>query len=117
MFFLKVNQHSVLNGLNHEDSAIKRWILLLRRSKIDEEIYVDVFVFCYCTSIEGTFHRQFGKCALFSMFRSWANILLSLSNKTFQVLIFENIPSNHCYIIKYLEPRKEFTRLDSQNPC
>ena len=70
--------------------------------------------FCYCTSTEGTYHRQFRKCARFSMFCSWVKILLFLSNKTFQVLIFENIHITKFYMIKffgkYLESRKEFTR-------
>ena len=56
-----------------------------------KKIYVDVFVFLHYTSTEGTYHRQLGKCARFSIFRSWAKISLFLSNKTFQVLIFENI--------------------------
>ena len=40
--------------------------------------------FCYCKSTEGTYHRQFGKYARSSMFRSWAKILLFSSSKTFQ---------------------------------
>ena len=48
--------------------------------------------FCYnCTSTEGTYPPQFGKCAPFSTFHSWVKILLFLSNKTFQVLLFTNI--------------------------
>ena len=31
------------------------------------------------TSTEGTYHRQFGKCAWFSMFRLWAKILLCVA--------------------------------------
>ena len=59
--------------------------------------------FCYCTSTEGTYQRQFGKCARFSMFRSWAKILfIILSNKSFQMLIFENIHITKSYIIKFL---------------
>ena len=52
--------------------------------------------------IEGTYHRQFGKYARFSMFRSWAKILLFLSSKTFPVLIFEDIHITKSYIIKFL---------------
>ena len=63
--------------------------------------YDDVMVICYCTSSEGNYHRQFGKCARFSMFHSWAKLLLFLSNKTFQVLIFENIQITKSYIIKF----------------
>ena len=62
----KVDQHSLLNGLNHKDSAVKT----------DEQIYVDVFVFLLnCTSTEGTYHRHFLNCAQFPMFRLWAKIL------------------------------------------
>ena len=67
-----------------------------------KKIYVDVYIFCYCTSTEGTNHRQFGKCARFTMFRSWAKVLLFLSNKTCQVLIFENIHITKSFIIKLL---------------
>ena len=44
--------------------------------------------YCYCISTEGTYQCQFWQCALCSKFRSWAKILLFLSNKTFQMLIF-----------------------------
>ena len=77
--------------------------------------------FCYCTSTEGTYNRQFGKCARFSMFRSWAKILLFLSNKMFQGLIFQNIHITKSYIIKFLvniwNHRKNLQDLSSQNPC
>ena len=77
--------------------------------------------FCYCTSTEGTYHRQIGKCARFSMFRSWAKILLFLSNKMFQVLIFENIHITKCYIIKFLvniwNHGKNLQDLSGQNLC
>ena len=76
--------------------------------------------FCYCTSTEVTYHRQFGKCARFSMFRSWAKIFI-LSSKTFQVLIFENIHITKSYIIKFLENiwnhGNNIQDLSSQNPC
>ena len=87
--FIKVDQHSVLNGLNHEDSAIKWDIYILRVKKWRRRYMLTYSFFCYCTSTKGTYHRQFWKCVRFSMFRSWAKILLFLSNKTFQVL--ENI--------------------------
>ena len=42
----KVDQHSVLNGLNHEDSAVKWNIYILRvKKKMTKKIYVDVFIF------------------------------------------------------------------------
>ena len=56
-----------------------------------KKIYVDVFVSLLLHISEGTYHRQFVKVARLSMFRSWVKILLFLSNKTFQVIIFENI--------------------------
>ena len=59
--------------------------------KMTKKIYVDVFVSLLLHISEGTYHRQFVKFAWFSMFRSWAKIWLFLSNKMFQVLIFENI--------------------------
>ena len=43
----KVDKHSVLNGLNHDVSAVK-----------------DTFWYsfsCHCTFTKGTYHRQFGK--------------------------------------------------------
>ena len=30
--------------------------------------------FCYCTSTEGTYDRQFGKCARFPIFSLWVKI-------------------------------------------
>ena len=71
------------------------------------KIYVDGFVFCHCTSTEGTYHRQFGKCTLFPIFRLWTKILsfqkLILKNTYYWILIY--------YLIfgKYLEPRKELS--------
>ena len=56
-----------------------------------KKIYVDVFVSLPLHITEGTYNLQFGKFARFSMFRSRAKIWLFLSNKTFQVHIFENI--------------------------
>ena len=77
--------------------------------------------FCYCTSTEGTFHRQFGKCARFSMFCLWAKIFLKFSNKSFQVLIFEKILITESYIIKLLvniwNHFKKLQDLSGQNPC
>ena len=88
---LKVDQHSVLNGLNHEDSAIKWQIYILRVKKWQNKYMLTYSFFCYCTSTEGTYHRQFRKFAQVSMSHTWAKILLCLSNKTFQVLTYEKI--------------------------
>ena len=70
---------------------------------------------------EGTYHRQFGKFAQFSMFRSWAKIWLFLSNKTIQVLIFENIHITKSYIINFLvniwNHGKNLQDLSSQTPA
>ena len=73
----KVVLHSVLNMLNHEDSAIECLIYILG-VKNDEKIYVDVFVSLLLHISGGTYHRQFVKFARLSMFRSWAKILLFL---------------------------------------
>ena len=76
--------------------------------------------FCHCTSTEGTFHRQFGKYARFSIFRLYGKILLFLSNKTFQVLIFENIHITKSYIIEFLVNiwnQQNLQDLSGQNLC
>ena len=54
----KVDQHPVLNELNHDKSAVIIH-LHLRSLKMMKKIYVDRFVFCHCTSTEGTYHHQF----------------------------------------------------------
>ena len=86
-----------------------------------KKIYVDVFVSLLLHITEGTYHRKFGKFARFSMFRSWAKILLFLSKKTFQVLIFENIHITKSYVITFLvniyEHANNLQDLSSQNPC
>ena len=66
-----------------------------------KKINFDIFVFLLLHIYRRCYHRQFGKCAWSSMFRSWAKILF-LSNKTFQVLIFENIHITKSYIINFL---------------
>ena len=38
--------------------------------------YVDVFVFCYCTSTEYTYNRQFGKC-------NYYNVLMKICDVEF----------------------------------
>ena len=82
-----------------------------------KKIYVDVFVSLLLHISEGSYHHQFVKFAGISMFRSWAN----LSNKTFQVLILENIHITKSYIIKILidiwNHGKNLQDLSSQNPC
>ena len=84
-----------------------------------KQIYVDVFVSQQLHITEGTYHRQFGKCAKFSMFHSWAKILF-LSNKMFQVLIFKNIHITKSSIIKFLiniwNHGKNLQDLSGQNP-
>ena len=67
-----------------------------------KKIYVDVFVFLLVLIYRRHLSPPVRKhSARFSMFRSWAKILF-LSNKTFQVVIFENIHINKSYIIKLL---------------
>ena len=92
----KVDQHSVLNKLNHDDSAIKRQIYIL-----------------------GVKNGEKKNCSRIRF--SWAKILLFLSNKTFQVFIFENIHIAKSYIIKFLvniwNYGKNLEDLSSQNPC
>ena len=67
-----------------------------------KKIYVEVFVSLLLHISEDTYHRQFVKFARLSMFRSWTKIWLCLSNKTFQVLIFQNIQITKSYIIEFL---------------
>ena len=117
---IKVDQHSVLNRLNHEDSAIKWKIYILGVKKWRKKYMLTYSFFCYWTSTEGTYHRQFWKCARSPMFRSWAKILLFLSNEIFQVLIFENMHITKSYIIKFLvniwNHGKNLQDLSGQNP-
>ena len=47
------------------------------------KIYVDVLLSLLLHITEGPYHRKTGKFDQFSMFRSWANILLFLSNRMF----------------------------------
>ena len=86
-----------------------------------EKIYADVFVSLLLHISEGTYHRQFVIFARLLIFRTWAKIRLFLSNKTFQVLIFENIHIAKFYIIKFLvniwNHGKNLQDLSSQNPC
>ena len=51
----KVDQHSVLNGLNHDVSAVKGTFSYSFSS--------------HCTFTKGTYHRQFGKWPRFPLFR------------------------------------------------
>ena len=102
------------------NSAIKWKICILGVKKWWKIYTLTYSFFCYCTSTEGTYHRQFGKCARFSMFRSWAKILLFLSNKTFQMLILKNIHITKSYIIKFFiniwNHGKNLQDLSGQNP-
>ena len=86
-----------------------------------KKIYVDVFASLLLQITEGTYHPKFVKFARLSMFCSWAKKRLFLSNKTFQVLIFENIHITKPYIIKFLvniwNHEKNLQDLSSQNPC
>ena len=64
---LKVDQHAVINVLNHEDLTWNN-SFTFKELKYDKK---NVHVW----STEVTYHRQFENCARFPMFRIWANIL------------------------------------------
>ena len=86
-----------------------------------KKIYIDVFVSLLLHITEGTYHRQFVKFARLSIISSWAKISLFLSNKSFQVLIFENKHITKSYIIKFVvniwNHGKNLQVLSTQNPC
>ena len=87
----KVDQHSVLNGPNHEDSAVKWNIYILRvKKKNDEKIYVDVFIFLllhiYSSKAPITANLENVPDSWFSAYGR--KYLIIFSNTTFRVLIF-----------------------------
>ena len=49
-----------------------------------KKVYIDGFVFCHRISTEGTYHRRFGKCARFPIFRLKAEALSSFRTKRFK---------------------------------
>ena len=86
-----------------------------------KKIYVDIFVFCYCTFTEGTYHHQFGKCARFLIFRLRAKTLSSFQIKRFKSSYLKIYTLLNSYSFKFLvnilNHRKSIQDLRGQNPC
>ena len=110
----------MLNGLNHENSAVKWSIYILGVRKCRNKYMLTYKFFYFCTFTEGTISPPVWKMSPISAVPLWAKLFSSFWNKTFQELIFEKIHITESYIIKFLvniwNHGKTLQYLSGENP-